>query len=231
MKVILQEDVPHLGQTGEVVKVKDGYARNYLVPRGLAVMADDRNVKQLEHHMRLLRARAARRSLRPRSSPEARAGCRQHQAGVRRRGQALRLGQQPRHRRGAGRGGLRSEPPRHRPRRAPSQHRCLHRAGGCTPRSRPRSRSRDPGLSRDHPRLAGAPIAGRPLAFSTCSPSRRTATVRSRGARPSRVERSPLGVERSWNPHGRSPTARKQSEPSSAGSCSTRSAFMSSTSG
>ena len=60
MKVILQEDVPHLGQTGEVVKVKDGYARNYLVPRGLAVMADDRNVKQLEHHMRLARARAAK---------------------------------------------------------------------------------------------------------------------------------------------------------------------------
>lgn len=60
MKVILQEDVPHLGQTGEIVKVKDGYARNYLVPRGLAVVADERNMKQLEHNQRIAQARAAK---------------------------------------------------------------------------------------------------------------------------------------------------------------------------
>ena len=60
MKVILQEDVPHLGQTGEIVKVKDGYARNYLVPRGMAVVADERNMKQLEHNRRIAQARAAK---------------------------------------------------------------------------------------------------------------------------------------------------------------------------
>ncbi len=60
MKVILQEDVEHLGQTGDIVKVKDGYARNFLVPRGLAVVADEKNVKQLQHHMRVAQARAAK---------------------------------------------------------------------------------------------------------------------------------------------------------------------------
>ena len=60
MKVILQEGVPHLGQTGEVVKVKDGYARNYLVPRAMAVVADERNMKQLEHNRRIAQARAAK---------------------------------------------------------------------------------------------------------------------------------------------------------------------------
>jgi len=60
MKVILQEDVAHLGQTGDIVKVKDGYARNLLVPRGLALVADERNVKQLQHNMRVAQARAAK---------------------------------------------------------------------------------------------------------------------------------------------------------------------------
>ena len=60
MKVILQQDVSHLGSIGDVVKVKDGYARNYLVPRGLAVAADDRNVRQLEHFKRVASAKAAR---------------------------------------------------------------------------------------------------------------------------------------------------------------------------
>jgi large subunit ribosomal protein L9 len=49
MEVILREEVPHLGTTGDIVKVKPGYARNYLLPRGLAMVADRRNVKTLEH--------------------------------------------------------------------------------------------------------------------------------------------------------------------------------------
>lgn len=53
MEVILREDVPHLGSIGDVVKVKPGFARNYLLPRGLAVMADKRNVRQLEHQRRV----------------------------------------------------------------------------------------------------------------------------------------------------------------------------------
>jgi large subunit ribosomal protein L9 len=60
MKVILQEDVANLGQTGQIVKVKDGFARNYLVPRSLALVADERNVKQLQHNMRIAQARAAK---------------------------------------------------------------------------------------------------------------------------------------------------------------------------
>jgi len=59
MKVILQQDVPHLGQIGDVVRVKDGYGRNFLVPRGLAVIADDRNVRQLQHLKRVADAKAA----------------------------------------------------------------------------------------------------------------------------------------------------------------------------
>ncbi len=60
MKVILQEDVSNLGRTGQIVKVKDGYARNYLVPNGLAVAADEQNVKRLDHQKRVAQARAAK---------------------------------------------------------------------------------------------------------------------------------------------------------------------------
>ncbi len=53
MEVILKEDVPKLGSIGDVVKVKPGYARNYLLPRGLAIEADRRNLKALEHVKRV----------------------------------------------------------------------------------------------------------------------------------------------------------------------------------
>jgi len=55
--VILQENVENLGRTGDIVRVKDGYARNFLVPRGLAVVADGRNVRRLEHLKRLAASR------------------------------------------------------------------------------------------------------------------------------------------------------------------------------
>jgi large subunit ribosomal protein L9 len=54
MKVILQSNVPNLGELGDVVEVKDGYGRNYLIPRGLALLADERNVRRLEHQKRLI---------------------------------------------------------------------------------------------------------------------------------------------------------------------------------
>jgi len=60
MELILREDVPGLGIIGDVVKVKPGYARNYLLPHGLAVPADRRNLKQLEHHKRVIAAKKAR---------------------------------------------------------------------------------------------------------------------------------------------------------------------------
>ncbi|MHB8174022.1 MAG: 50S ribosomal protein L9 [Nitrospirota bacterium] len=54
MQIILKEDVEKLGQMGQVVEVKRGYARNYLIPKSLAVEATDRNIKQLEHAKRLV---------------------------------------------------------------------------------------------------------------------------------------------------------------------------------
>ncbi len=53
MEVILKEHVPKLGSIGDVVKVKPGYARNYLLPRSLAILADPRNLKALEHDKRV----------------------------------------------------------------------------------------------------------------------------------------------------------------------------------
>ena len=53
MDVILREDVADLGSVGDIVKVKPGFARNFLLPRGLAVAADKRNVHVLEHQKRL----------------------------------------------------------------------------------------------------------------------------------------------------------------------------------
>lgn len=57
MKVILQEDVANLGTTGTVVEVADGFGRNYLLPRNLAVLADVRNTRRTEHVKRLAAAR------------------------------------------------------------------------------------------------------------------------------------------------------------------------------
>ena len=54
MKVILKENVEHLGNIGDIVKVAPGYARNYLLPKGLVVEATERNAKALEHTKRHL---------------------------------------------------------------------------------------------------------------------------------------------------------------------------------
>ncbi len=54
MLVILRENVPNLGRIGEVIKVKDGYARNFLLPRNLVVAADEHNVAVIEHHKKSL---------------------------------------------------------------------------------------------------------------------------------------------------------------------------------
>jgi large subunit ribosomal protein L9 len=57
MKVILKENVDKLGRMGDLVEVSNGYARNYLIPKKLAVAATDRNVKALEHEKRLIAER------------------------------------------------------------------------------------------------------------------------------------------------------------------------------
>ena len=60
MEVVLKEDIENLGHMGDVVKVKDGYARNYLLPRGLVVLADKKNLKALEHEQRMIAQRRER---------------------------------------------------------------------------------------------------------------------------------------------------------------------------
>ena len=58
MQVVLKQDVENLGHTGDLVKVRPGYARNFLLPRGLAVAATRANVKEIEHE-RMLAAKKA----------------------------------------------------------------------------------------------------------------------------------------------------------------------------
>jgi len=53
MQVILRDDVPNLGRPGDVVKVRPGYARNFLLPRNLAVEANPKNLRAFEHQKRL----------------------------------------------------------------------------------------------------------------------------------------------------------------------------------
>ncbi|MCC6346012.1 MAG: 50S ribosomal protein L9 [Nitrospirales bacterium] len=52
MKVILKDDVKNVGQIGDMVAVKDGYARNFLIPKGFAVEANPKNMRALEHEKR-----------------------------------------------------------------------------------------------------------------------------------------------------------------------------------
>ena len=56
MQVILCEDVSNLGKSGEVVDVRNGYGRNYLLPKGLAIIATKENIKQIEHQKRIILA-------------------------------------------------------------------------------------------------------------------------------------------------------------------------------
>ena len=57
MNIILTEDVENLGSAGDLLKVKDGYARNYLIPGGKAMVATTQNVKMLEHQKQLVQAK------------------------------------------------------------------------------------------------------------------------------------------------------------------------------
>ena len=57
MNVILTENVAHRGSAGDMLKVKDGYARNYLIPKGMAIVATTENVRQLEHQKRQVQAK------------------------------------------------------------------------------------------------------------------------------------------------------------------------------
>lgn len=60
MKVILREDVQGLGHSGDLVEVREGYGRNFLLPRKLAVLANDKNINQLEHDKKVIATRQAK---------------------------------------------------------------------------------------------------------------------------------------------------------------------------
>jgi large subunit ribosomal protein L9 len=59
MEVILREHVENLGQRGDIVKVAEGYARNYLLPRKLALAVTDSNKRQIERERKIADAREA----------------------------------------------------------------------------------------------------------------------------------------------------------------------------
>lgn len=61
MKVILTRDVPNLGRRTETVEVKPGYARNYLIPQGLALPANEQSLKAVESRIRLEEAKQAKK--------------------------------------------------------------------------------------------------------------------------------------------------------------------------
>jgi large subunit ribosomal protein L9 len=60
MQVILRDDMENLGKSGEVVNVRPGYARNFLLPRGHAIKATESDVKRVEHEKRVIAARTAK---------------------------------------------------------------------------------------------------------------------------------------------------------------------------
>jgi large subunit ribosomal protein L9 len=61
MKIILQEDVKNLGKSGDILEVKDGFARNYLLPRNMAVKATMKKIQALEHQKRIVAHKVAKR--------------------------------------------------------------------------------------------------------------------------------------------------------------------------
>lgn len=58
--VVLTQDLTNVGKGGELVKVRPGFARNYLVPRGLAIGATEGNIKRIEHQKKVAEAKAAK---------------------------------------------------------------------------------------------------------------------------------------------------------------------------
>ena len=60
VKVILREDIQRLGDAGEVVSVRPGFARNFLLPQGKAILATESSMKALDHHQRVIAEKVAR---------------------------------------------------------------------------------------------------------------------------------------------------------------------------
>ena len=117
MQIILLERVPKLGQMGEVVNVKPGYARNFLIPHGKALRATKASIGDFEKRRAQLEAHNLERKQDAQAMAAKVDGQMRHPAAAGQRDQpALRLGQRARHRRGLHRGrdhaGAAADPPR-----------------------------------------------------------------------------------------------------------------------
>jgi len=60
MEVILNESIENLGKAGDIVSVANGYARNYLLPKGIAIVADKKNLTKIEKQREAILKRAAK---------------------------------------------------------------------------------------------------------------------------------------------------------------------------
>jgi len=69
MQIILLEDVRSLGKAGDLVKVSDGYGRNFLIPQKKAILATEKGVKMLEHQKRQVQARMGKMKKNLKKSP------------------------------------------------------------------------------------------------------------------------------------------------------------------
>ena len=102
MQIILLEKIANVGNLGDVVKVKDGYARNFLIPQGKAKRATPENLKAIEARRAELEKAAGEKLAAAQALGEKLEGTtRADRAEGRRRRPPVRLGHQRRHRRGA----------------------------------------------------------------------------------------------------------------------------------
>ena len=61
MKVILQKDIPNLGDAGDIKEVAEGFARNYLLPKKLVIVANESSKKAIEHQKKLIKIKKDKR--------------------------------------------------------------------------------------------------------------------------------------------------------------------------
>lgn len=60
VKLILRQSVPSVGEAGEIISVKPGFARNYLIPQGMAIIATEAKIKEVAHHKRVVEEKLAK---------------------------------------------------------------------------------------------------------------------------------------------------------------------------